>query len=95
MKTRLLSRMTAAILLVGFFANCTTTSYDAYGRPKQTVDPAVAVVGLIAAGAIGYAIASDNNDHKSYRRGRGHGGYHQSYHDGGYYCPKTGRYLYY
>lgn len=39
--------------------SCVTT-YDAAGRPVQTVDPAVAVAGVAAAGLIGYAIGQDN-----------------------------------
>ena len=52
--------------------SCLTT-YDAYGRPVQSVDPGVAIAGAAAAGAIGYA-AGNNNDH-----------HHSYYHRGGYY----------
>ena len=55
--------------------SCVTT-YDAYGRPVQTVDPGMAVAGVAAAGLIGYAIAD----------GHHHGGYYG--HGGGYYAPR-------
>jgi hypothetical protein len=45
--------------------SCMTT-YDAYGRPVQSVDPGVAVAGAAAAGIIGYSAGRDNN--RSYRR---------------------------
>ncbi len=87
-------RFTACACLLGLTVSCTTT-YDAYGRPQQSVDPVVAAAGIVAAGAIGYAIADNRNHHYnnnyyrpsyrygSYRRGRGggygHGGYRGNY----------------
>ena len=72
-----------AIAIVGFAAMATscTTTYDAYGRPQYSVDPAVAVAGVAAAGVIGYAIADNNsNDYHGGRNysnhGRGHYGGH-------------------
>lgn len=83
-------RLTACACLLGLTVSCTTT-YDAYGRPQQSVDPAVAVAGMVAAGAIGYAIANNNNYghyNNRYRRssyGRGYrGGYGGGYGRGGY-----------
>jgi hypothetical protein len=69
---------TAAVLVSLIFSNvsCMTT-YDYDGRPIQTVDPAVAVAGVAAAGLIGYAAG---NSH-----GRRHGGGY--YRGGGYYAP--------
>ncbi len=55
--------------------SCVTT-YDAMGRPVQTVDPGLAVAGVAAAGVLGYAIASDRHHHHGY-------GY---YGPGPYYC---------
>lgn len=49
------------------------TTYDAYGRPVQSVDPAVAVAGAAAAGLVGYAIADGGHHH------------HHGYYGGGYY----------
>ena len=49
-----------------------TTSYDAYGRPQQTVDPGVALAGVAAAGMVGYALADDNHHHNYYNHGYGH-----------------------
>ena len=57
----------AALAFACLFTSCTTT-YDAYGRPVQSVDPALAVAGIAAAGLIGYALDDDNDwDHYHYR----------------------------
>lgn len=50
------------------------TTYDAYGRPVQSVDPGLAVAGIAAAGLIGYA-AGDDDD----RRGHHHRGYYRGH----------------
>ena len=69
-----------AVLLgaVGAGTSCMTT-YDAYGRPVQTVDPGMAVAGAAAAGLVGYAIANNNY----------YGGYNHPHHyyRSGYYTP--------
>ncbi len=74
----------ALLVPVGMSMSCMTT-YDAYGRPMQTVDPGLAVAGVAAAGLIGYAAANNNNhrDHGYYHGG----GYYRSggYHRGGRY----------
>lgn len=64
--------------------SCMTT-YDAYGRPMQTVDPALAVAGVAAAGILAYN-AGNNHHHNNYYYGGG-GGY---YGGGPGYC--RGRY---
>ncbi len=61
--------LAAAFALAG--VSC-TTSYDAYGRPQQAVDPGVAVAGAAAAGVLGYAIASDRKDRRVDRRHHHH-----------------------
>jgi len=61
---------------IGSSVSCMTT-YDAYGRPVATVDPAVALAGVAAAGVIGYAAADHHH----------HGGYYGPYYGGGYYRP--------
>lgn len=43
------------------------TTYDAYGRPVQSVDPGLAVAGVAAAGLIGYAAANNNDRHTTTR----------------------------
>lgn len=74
-KNRLFLRVISSSILLGFCASCTTT-YDSYGRATQSVDPGLAVVGVAAAGLIGYAIGRDNDHHYS----SGHRvSYHQSY----------------
>lgn len=73
-----LTVLSALLALIGSSVSCMTT-YDSYGRPVQSVDPAVAIAGVAAAGLIGYA-ASNNNDH--HHRGHYRGGY---YGGGGYY----------
>lgn len=71
----------AALLVAAAASVSCVTTYDANGRPVQTVDPAVAVAGVAAAGLAGYAIANNNNHHHGYY----HGGY---YGGGGYYAPR-------
>ncbi len=87
-----------AFALVG--VSCTTT-YDAYGRPVQSVDPGLALAGIVAAGAIGYAIADDRSSRKSHRNYRSHRGHHShhshrySHHHRSSYrhsCPSGGYY---
>lgn len=50
-----------AVGLLGASVSCTTT-YDQYGKPRKTVDPGVATVGILAAGVIGYALANSDDD---------------------------------
>ncbi len=79
--------MFAALLVpLGMSVSCMTT-YDAYGRPIQTVDPAVAVAGVAAAGLIGYAAGDHHHhDHHYYHDGYyGRGYYGGGYYGGGYY----------
>ncbi|MCW1914346.1 hypothetical protein OJ996_12220 [Luteolibacter sp. GHJ8] len=64
---------TAALLVAVTGTSCMTT-YDAYGRPVQSVDPGAAAAGIAAAGLIGYAVGHHNHHH--------HGGYYP-----GYYAP--------
>lgn len=72
-------RLIALLACVTLSASC-TTSYDAYGTPRQSVDPGVALMGVAAAGLIGYALADDDHNHYS-RNYYGGGGY---YRGGGY-----------
>ena len=91
-------RLTALLACVTLGASC-TTSYDAYGNPRQSVDPGVALMGVAAAGIVGYALADDDNHSYSqnnyygggryYRRGGyGYGGGHYGghYHGGYSHC---------
>jgi hypothetical protein len=74
-------RMVLAGLVSCLGVSC-TTAYDAYGRPLQVVDPAVAVLGAAAVGALAYGLAtSDDHDHRHYRSR-----HYRSY-DRGYYRP--------
>ncbi len=74
--------MASALLL----SNCTTT-YDAYGRPVQSVDPVAVAAGAVILGAVAYSAGKDDrhrhrSHHRSYRRGydRGHcGDYYGGY----------------
>lgn len=66
---------TVAVLTAIVASTSCMTTYDAYGRPVQSVDPGAATAGVLAAGVLGYAIANNNDDdhhhhHRShYRRG--------------------------
>ncbi len=68
----------ALIAITGSSVSC-MTSYDSHGRPMQTVDPAVAIAGVAAAGLIGYAVSNDNGHHDHHYRRDYYGG------DGYYY----------
>jgi len=76
--------LTGLLVVIGASVSCMNT-YDAYGRPVQSVDPGLALAGVAAAGIVGYAIANENNDHH-------HGGYYGPrrayYGGGGYYGPR-------
>lgn len=84
MKRKLLLPV-AAVLGLAVTTSCTTT-YDAYGRPVQSVDPGLALLGVAAAGVAGYAIAEANNDgHRHYKhhsRSYGHRYHGQGYNHG-------------
>jgi hypothetical protein len=71
--------ISAVIVCSGASVSCMTT-YDANGYPVQSVDPAVAIAGVAAAGLVGYAIANNNKHY-------GGGGYYR-----GGYCPPPPRY---
>ena len=64
----------ALVVASGASMSCMTT-YDAQGRPVQSVDPGTAAAGAVAAGALGYALANDNHGHY-HRPYYGHGGHH-------------------
>jgi len=58
-------KLAAVALVLSGTTSCMTT-YDAYGRPVQTVDPAAAALGVAAAGIAGYAIGQNNHHHHGY-----------------------------
>ena len=72
------STIVVLISAIGASVSCMTT-YDAYGRPVQSVDPAAATAGVVAAGLLGYALADDHHDHYNNHYHNGH------YYRGGYY----------
>lgn len=76
MKTKLTALALAGSMMI-FSPSCSTT-YDAYGRPVQSVDPGVATAGVLAAGVLGYALANRDDDHRYYR-GRPHYGHHRGH----------------
>jgi hypothetical protein len=73
MKTKLmkLGRLLGGAAIVAMLASpsCTTT-YDAYGRPVQSVDPGTAAAGAAAAGVLGYAIGREHDDGHHYHHRR-------------------------
>lgn len=86
-----LGGLSLLLAFAGSSVSCMTT-YDAGGRPVQSVDPALAVAGVAAAGLIGYAAADNHNHHnRGYYNGGYYGGYRGGYyrrgghHHGGYY----------
>jgi len=62
---------TLAILCVVSMATvgCQTT-YDAYGNPRQTVDPGTAVAGAAAVGILGYALGDKDDKKKKHHHPR-------------------------
>ena len=78
----------AVLACVGSSVSCMTT-YDAYGRPVESVDPGLAVAGIAAAGLIGYAAANNHSHRRYYDRRCYYGGgyYGGGYYGGGYYRP--------
>jgi len=87
----LLFRLSALCACVASSVSCMTT-YDAYGRPVESVDPGLAVAGIAAAGLIGYAISEDHGHDYDYH---GHGGHYDRgryYNRGGYYSGYHGGY---
>ncbi|MBX3741750.1 MAG: hypothetical protein KF712_12210 [Akkermansiaceae bacterium] len=68
---------TVAVLTAVIATTSCMTTYDAYGRPVQSVDPAAATAGVVAAGVLGYAVANRNNDR-----------HHHHHYDRGYYRPR-------
>jgi hypothetical protein len=90
MKTKNLLRVSGALacVLLAFSTTSCMTTYDAAGRPMQTVDPVVAMAGVAAAGVAAYAIGQNSNNgyYSGGYRGYG-GGYHRPHYGGGYYRP--------
>jgi zinc transporter ZupT len=70
-----------AVLTAVIATTSCMTTYDAYGRPVQSVDPAAATAGVVAAGVLGYAVANKNDRHHHHH----HRGYHRPRHRGHYY----------
>lgn len=85
-KNRIFRIFTAWAAAAGLFlaTSCTSTSYDAYGRPVETIDPVKTGLAVAAVSAVGYAIAKNSDrhhGHRSHYRGNhyghdyGHSGY--------------------
>jgi hypothetical protein len=83
---RFLCNALAIIIPASLGTGCMTT-YDAYGRPVQSVDPALAIAGAAAAGLAGYAIGQNNAPYRN--DGCYGGGYRGGY---GYRPPGHGYY---
>lgn len=78
------SLRTLRLLALGLAAalglsSCMTT-YDAHGRPVQSVDPGMAAAGAVAAGVLGYAVAQDRNRGRSHARHHHHHAHHSHHH---------------
>jgi hypothetical protein len=78
MKKAITFILAGAVALVS--TSCTTT-YDAYGNPRQSVDPGTAAAGAAAAGVLGYTIANRRDRNKGYRHHHHHPqrGYYNRY----------------
>lgn len=76
-------RLIVLLACVALSTSCYTT-YDSYGNARQSVDPGVALIGVAAAGLVGYALADDS--HHGHHGHHGHSNYYggYSYYGGGY-----------
>ncbi|MES2594736.1 MAG: hypothetical protein V4662_05355 [Verrucomicrobiota bacterium] len=81
MKTYL-QRLIAALLIGATAVSC-TTAYDAYGNPRQVVEPGTAALAAVGAGLAGYAIANNRN-RSSHHHNRGYGYGYNNYGYSGY-----------
>jgi hypothetical protein len=80
MNTTLLRSVAAGMLL--FFGASCTTAYDHYGRPRQVVEPGVALLGAAAVGLTALALTNNNDrcDNRRFVRGnQGWGGGHHGW----------------
>ncbi len=80
------SAIIVLISAIGASVSCMNT-YDAYGRPVQSVDPGVATAGVLAAGLAGYAIAENNNDRHNHHYRKGYHYRNGHYYRDGYHRP--------
>ena len=62
-KHRSLKLTVMAIIAALGLSNCSTT-YDAYGRPVETVDSGAVVLGAVVLGIAAYAIVKNNRSSK-------------------------------
>ena len=63
----------AGIASAVLLSNC-VTSYDQYGRPIQTADPAAVAIGAVALGTIAYSAGkSDGRHQRGHYRSRNYG----------------------
>lgn len=58
---------TTILLLAALGTSCTTT-YDAYGNQRQSVDPAGAAIGAVALGALAYSVGRSRGKRAERRR---------------------------
>lgn len=72
MKTKQTIKYVGLALLAAVGLSSCSTTYDAYGRPVQSVDPGAAAVGAVAIGAAAYAIGSNNNNNYKKRPNNHH-----------------------
>ncbi len=72
-----LQRLVLTALMLSLGVSC-TTAYDAYGRPRQVVEPGAALLGAAAVGLLAYGLS--DNGHRNHR----YSGYHGGHHDHGY-----------
>jgi hypothetical protein len=78
------NRLVLAGLFLCMGVSCTTT-YDAQGRPHNSVNPAAALIGVAVVGLIAYGIANsdDDDDHDhDHHRCRNNSGSNYGYRNG-------------
>jgi hypothetical protein len=81
-----MKKILALLLMIALLSQSCMTTYDAYGRPVQSVDPGVATASVITAGAVGFILGASSYDNYGYYGGCDRSYYFRPYSRGHYSC---------
>lgn len=80
-------KKTLMMLVGALLSQSCMTTYDASGRPVQSVAPEVATAGVITAGAVGFVLGASSYNNYGYYNGCGERSYYfRPYSHGHYSC---------